>query len=704
MTTQAESKAETRLELTESRLANVWWRIAEAIALCFALFHLYTAMFGTMEGMRQRVVHIGFALVLTFLVRPRGAGWKKARPSVVDIVWIIGCVVASVYLFVEDKNLDARLGLVYKSDVVLGGFFVLAVLEATRRLSGWALPIVSGATILYAFFGPYLPLPIAHKGFDVNDVIVTLFLTTEGIFGVALAVSSTFIILFIILGAVLNQSGAATFFTDLAYGLFGRVRGGPAKVAVVGSSLFGMISGSAIANVTGTGVMTIPLMKKTGFDARFAGAVEAVASAGGQFMPPIMASAAFIIAEILQISYLEVAAAALIPGLLYYAGLFVAVDLRAARYGLKGLTRDLLPRVGQVLVNGGYLLLVPITLVYMLAGPKYSPMKAAVYTISVNVALFLIREVLRRPREQIQVLLPAIIAFHALVYGINEGWGAWPALGCYGAGLALIALWSHLSPHPVSTFLWGFVERVAAALRSGAHGALEVAACCACAGIIIGMLMLTGLGLRLSGLLVDIAGNNLLLLLVLTMISSLILGMGVPTVGAYVVLAVLVAPALIQMGIEPLSAHLFIFYFGVISTITPPVCLGAFAAAAISGANPMRTGLTALRLGLAGFIVPFVMVYNPELIMKGSWYGIVAVTLTALVGVAALATGLEGFWRRPLAWWGRALLVAAGLTLIKPGLASDLVGGILIAVVFAVQIRGSKRAVDYPTPSQGAGK
>jgi TRAP transporter 4TM/12TM fusion protein len=664
-------------------LAGLWFKGAQWIALCFALFHLYTAIFGTLEGMQQRVVHVAFALALTFLLMPASKHWKKNRPSTLDIFWMLGVVAASGYLFVEDANLDARLGLASVGEMILGSVLVLALLEATRRLSGMALPIVASLSIIYAYFGQYMPDVIAHRGFDLHDITVTLFLTTEGVYSVPTATSSTFIILFIILGAIMKESGAAAFFTELATGLFGRVRGGPAKVAIVASSFFGMISGSAIANVSGTGVVTIPLMKRTGLDPRFAGAVEAVASTGGQFMPPIMAAAAFIIAEILGISYLEVAVGAIIPGILFYLALFIAVDLRASRLGLRGLKADQLPKVRKVLFEGGYLLLVPVALVYILVGPKYSPMKAAVFAIFINYFLFFVQQMIQKSksRPQAGALLLMAALYLAVVAGTFMLFGQWAAIGLLAVGITVIYYLAEYIKELNAEILWTFILRLAKSLSTGAIGALEVATCCACAGIIIGMLMLTGLGLRLSGLLVDLAGNNLPLLLVLCMIAALIMGMGVPTIGAYIVLAVFVAPALIDMGIAPLSAHLFIFYFGVISCITPPVCLAAFAAAGISGAHPMYTGVTAFRLGIAGFIVPFVMVYNPEIIMEGVWYDILLVAATATIGVASVATALEGYWRGTLSWWQRGLFLAGGLTLISGGFVTDIVGLGLIGIV-----------------------
>ncbi|WP_366658230.1 TRAP transporter fused permease subunit [Fodinicurvata sp. EGI_FJ10296] len=679
--------------------------VAAVVAVAFALFHLYTATFGVMDGIRQRVVHLGFALVLVFLMKPVLSGMVSAGPRrlfrFVDLLFIIVVVTGCGYLFIEDDALDARMGLVFTTDIILGVGVTIALLEATRRLTGIALPLVAITALGYAYFGPYLPGAVAHRGFTVSDITVTLFLTTEGIFGPPLAVSATYIILFIILGGVLQASGAGQFFSDIALSLFGRVRGGPAKVSVVGSSLFGMISGSAVANVSGTGVLTIPLMKRIGFDRRFAGAVEAVSSTGGQLMPPIMASAAFVIAEILGISYMEVAAAAAIPAALYFAALFVAIDLRAGKLGMRGQSKAELPAAGPTMRDGGYLLIVPIALVLLLAVGGYSPMRAAVYTIGINLLLFLFRVTLASSSDARTIGVLMLATVHAVAWVAITYIGHWPGLVVYAAGLVLAWLAGRQpDANPGLRMSSDFIEKVIVALRDGALGALEVAVCCATAGIVIGVFMLTGLGLRFSGILIDIAGGNLALLLVLTMFASLILGMGMPTIGAYIILAILVAPGLIELGVNPLAAHLFIFYFGVISCITPPVALAAYAAAAISGGSAMGTGITACRLGIAAFIIPFMMVYNSELVMQGTFLAIVLASLTALVGVSCLAAGLEGFVLARANALERIMLVSAGLVLIVPGIFSDMIGIALIAFVAMTQLR--KRAALAASPPGGA--
>lgn len=680
---EAASRSELMLRERAPR-AIVWRRLIETLAILFALFHLYTATFGTLEGMQQRVIHLGFALVLIFLTRPFARPIEDG-PRLADLGLAALAIITTGYLIYEDRGLAMRLGIAYDRDVVLGTILVIILLEATRRVAGLSLSILAGLSILYAYFGRSMPRPIAHAGFDLEDITVTLYLTTEGIFGVPLAISSTYIVLFVILGAILQVSGAAQFFSDIAYGAFGRVRGGPAKVAIVGSGLFGMISGSAVANVASTGVLTIPLMRRTGFSARYAGAVESVASSCGQFTPPIMAAAGFVIAETLGVPYMHVAAAALVPALLFYAALFVAVDLHAARLGIRGESRDKLPRVGKAFLTGGYLLLVPLTLVVMMAGFGYSPLRAAIYTIGINLVLFFGRDLILDPRARPLITIPLVLAIHAAVILVDRNFGSLWAAGAYIFMLLGIGYLARDPERLSAQFIWSFTCKVSGALRYGALGSLEVAIACASAGIIIGMLMLTGLGLRISGLLVDIAGGNLPVLLILTMIASLILGMGMPTLGAYIVLAILVAPSLIQMGVQPLAAHLFIFYFGVISAITPPVCMAAFAAAAISGDDPMKTGFTAFRLGLVVFIVPFVMIYNPALIMHGTGWEIAVASTTALAGSAALASSLEGYLLRPMKLAERGLAMAGGVMLISGGYVTDLLGVTMLVILVAVQ-------------------
>ena len=597
------------------------------VACCtFSVFHIYTSYFGVLSGLRQRIVHLAFTLVLTFWIFPFKSGKRSFPEKMFSVSMLILSAIACIHIFLLDPELPFREGDIYPIDVFFGLIAIFAVLEATRRVTGWQLPLISFLFMVYAYIGPYMPGIFGHRGFSISRIVYVVYLTSEGLLGMALYVSSSFIVLFIILAAFLKETGIGEFFIDIAFGAFGRVRGGPAKVAVVASSFFGTFSGSALANVTGTGTFTIPLMIRTGFSPQFAAAVEAVASTGGQFMPPIMASVAFVMAEILGISYIKVAIAAAIPAVLYYTGIFTQVDFRAAKTGLKGLPGTELPSVIKTLKRNGHLLLPLIVLLYVLGIKQLTPMRAAFWTIVCTAVVSMVRRGTR------------------------------------------------LTP-----------SKTVAALKNGAVGTLSVATACANIGIIVGVLMLTGLGLKLSGMLIDIAQGSLFILLFLSMITSLIMGMGVPTLAAYLVLALVVAPALIQMGVKPMAAHLFMFYFGIISCITPPVALAAYTAAGISGSDPMKTGYQAVKLGITAFIVPFLFVYHPVLLMDGPVWSILQSSLTAFAGVVALASSLEGYFRGNLSIPLRIVMMVGSWTLIHPGGYSDLIGLGIIGSVAAFQ-------------------
>jgi TRAP transporter 4TM/12TM fusion protein len=475
-----------------------------------------------------------------------------------------------------------------------------------------------------------------------------MYLTTEGIYGLVLGVSATFIYLFVLFGAFLKVSGGGQLFIDIAYGLFGRVRGGPAKVAVVASGLFGTVSGSAVANVVGTGTFTIPLMKSIGYQPHFAGAVEAVASSGGQLMPPIMGAAAFIMSEILQIPYFRICLHALLPALLYYFCAFIMVDLEAAKTGLKGVPSEALPRVGRILRERGLLLLPLPVLIYILAVVQATPMKAAFWAIITTFGLIASQTFLNLFRD----------------------------LGRKGS----------LSQAGVS-----LLRQTTTAMHEGAVGTLIVASACATAGIVIGITNLTGLGLKLSGILVDLSHGYLLALLVLTMIASIILGMGLPTTACYILLAVLAAPALIKMGVMPIAAHLFVFYFGIISAITPPVAGAAYAAAPLAGVGPMKIGFTACRLGIAAFILPYMWVYGPALLLIGEPLKVALGVVTSVIGIAACACAVQGYMLHRLSVLERILLMIAALLLIKPGWITDGIGLALLLPVIIHQVFSTGR-------------
>ena len=606
--------------------------IVTAIAVAFSLFHLYTSYNGVLPALQHRAVHLTFVLVLLFLLFPTARGKMRSKLYFIDILLALVSIAMGVYIYTQYYELSSRQGLPNAFDIWFGFIVTLLILESTRRVMGWPMPLVAIFFILYGFFGRYFPAPFNHGGLTFEEVFAGLFTTLEGIFGVALGVSSTYIVAFVIFGAFLTQSGGSEFFFNLAQSLFGTVRGGPGKVSVLSSSLFGTVSGSAVANVMVDGWLTIPMMKKVGFRAHVAGAIEAVASTGGQIMPPVMGAAAFIMAEILAVPYYKVALAAAIPAILYYAALFTVIDLEAAKLGIAGLKRADLPKFKDVMMSEGYLLIPLVALILMLVVLLYSPMLASFYTILVIVFVSLFKPGAR------------------------------------------------MTP-----------KKILAALKEAGINTISVASACACAGLIVGMFSLTGLGHKLSYILVQLSGGSLFLLLVFTAICNIILGMGMPTTAVYIILATLAAPALIKMGVIPMAAHLFVFYFGCLSHITPPVCLAAFAAASLAGTPPMKTGLAAWRIGLAGFIVPFMFVYGPALIMEGSAIDIVIACVTAMIGVWALAISLEGYIFRSFPGWQRVFPFAAALLLIHPGIITDIIGLAIFVPFLIYQYKRSGR-------------
>ena len=625
----AETGTTPPLEQQQRRLGRTGTTITAAMAVITTLFFMYTAYEGSLTAVTQRSLLLSPALALTFLAFPPHKRLARRAWLALDAALALLSLIVGLHFIVTEEAAALRGGASGVEDLIYGILLMLLVLEATRRAMGLALPLIAVATIAFAYFGPLMPDLIRHRGIGLDYIVTYSTVQTEGIWGVALAVTASTIIYFIVYGAFLFQSGGGALFIDLSNALFGTVRGGPAKLAVVASGLFGTISGSAPANVVGTGTFTIPLMKKVGYHPDFAGAVEAVASSGGQIMPPVMGAAAFIMADILGISYLAVCLAATLPAVLYYLAAFVMVDLEAAKRGLRGVPRSELPQLSRVLLSSGHLLLSPVLLIFLLAVMQYSPMLSAFWTIVATVLLASLR---RSTRMGLRQLLRA--------------------------------------------------------LEKGMQETAPIAVAAACIGIVIGMVNATGLGLNLSNVLVSIAGGNLFILLLLTMITSLILGMGLPTVACYVILAVLVAPALVSLGVDRVAAHLFVFYFGIISAITPPVAMAAYVAAGISGGNFLRTGFIATRLAVNGFLLPFMFVYNPALILKGPLPDVVLATVSAIIGTVALAAALQGYALRPLARWERVPLLVGALALIHPGLLTDLIGYALVGFIVTRQVAG----------------
>ena len=594
-------------------------RVTTAVALAMACYHLYVAFVGPPNAVVLRAVHVGFALTLAFLTLP--ASKRDQHPPPAPWAWPLLAfgIAATAYPIL---NLDYFLTRMYYVDdpnlvdLVLGYGLVLLILEATRRAVGLALPLTAAVFIVYA-------LTAGQQGALI--LIDQLYLTTEGIFGIPAGVSATYVILFIIFGALVERTGTGRLFMDFALALTGHQAGGPAKVACVTSGLFGTVSGSAVANVMTTGTFTIPLMRRIGYRPAFAGAVEAVASTGGQIMPPIMGAAAFVMAEFLGVSYLHVAAAALIPAVLYFLAVFMSVHFEAKRTGMQGLPRADLPKLGQVLKERGHLFL-PLVIIIGVLLDGYSAPYAALCGILSVIPTALLRKSTR-------------------------------------AGLT-----------------W---RTVVDGLADGARNTVTVALACACAGIVVGVITLTGLGIDFTSLVLAAAQNNLILALILTMVAGIILGMGMPTTPAYIVQVALLVPAIVKLGVEVEAAHMFAFYFAILSAITPPVALAVYAANSLSQGGLWETGLAALKLGATGYIIPFMFVFGPSLLMIGPWYWILLTTITAIIGVIALAAGLNGYLLREARLWERALLLLGALVLIKPGILTDLLG---LAALTAVLI------------------
>ncbi|MBS4029919.1 MAG: TRAP transporter permease [Clostridiales bacterium] len=600
-------------------------------AVVMSLFHLYTAGYRPLTPWLQRNLHLMFALVLVFLLFPtkKGKHWHRF----IDYILIGLSMVTTFYIVFNMNAIVDRAGMWNSTDVRMGMILILIVLEATRRVTGNALPMVAITFLLYGSFGRYIPGVLGHRGYSLHRISSQLYLTLEGLFGVPLGVSATYVFLFILFGAFLESSGIGHYFINLAYVLTGKSTGGPAKTAVIASGLMGSISGSAVANVVTTGAFTIPLMKRVGYKNHFAGAVEAVASSGGQIMPPIMGAAAFIIAEFLSIPYLQVASAAFIPAMLFFLSVGAGVHFEAKRLDLKGVSAEELPDIKKILKEGFHLFIPLIILLYLLIVVRYTPTKTAFWTVLATVAVSWVRKETRMD-----------------------------------------------------------INKILQALEMGARNSLTVVTACACAGLVIGIVSLTGIGLRLSTIVIELSGGHLLPALILAMFGSIILGMGLPTTAAYIIMATLGAPALIKIGVVPLAAHLFVFYFAIVSAVTPPVALAAYCAAAIADANVNKTAVTAMKVGLAGFVVPFMFVYSPQLLLVGSASAVFLAVLTAVIGVVSLSAGTIGFINTKLALWERASLMIASLLLIKGGFSSDIIGFTLLAAVIYSQYF-SKRAL-----------
>lgn len=603
------------------------------VTVFLALFHLYTSAFGLLPAMQQRSFHIALVLFLVFLLYPATRKSPLDKPAPVDWACAILAAGCSLYVFLMYKEIAGRAGIYTTYELYLGTILLILTFEAARRVLGYPLPIFCSLFLLFAYYGRSMPGVLRHFGLSYPRIVEELYLTTDGLFGLVAGVSATYIFLFILFGAFLSSTGTSAFFNDLSMALTGHKKGGPAKIAVISSACMGTISGSTSANVATTGAFTIPLMKKIGYPAYYAGAVEAAASTGGQIMPPVLGSAAFIIADSIGVPYIKVVSTSVIPALLYFWGIWCCLSLQATKLGLQGLDKASLPKVSDVLWRSGYKSLPLFVIIYFLVR-GYNPLYSACWGIASSIALSFIKK-----EERLD--LKALIA----------------------------------------------------TLEDGSKSALSVAVACTLVGVVIGMMGATGIALRVGDTILGYTAGKLMPTLVMTMGIALLLGMGMPTTASYVMASAVAAPALILIGCKPLDVHFFVFFFAVLSSVTPPVCVGAYTAAGIAGADPNKTAFMALKMSLPGFIVPFVFIYSPDLLLPNveSWPLFLQALSTALLGVFILATAIEGYLLDPMSLPERLLAFVAALGMIVPGWKSDLFGLAVLVFLYVVAKRRLSR-------------
>jgi len=628
-----------------------WAFVVASIAIFTSLFHLYTAGFGLLLSLQQRSIHLMLLLPLSFLLYPALKRSPKDRPTIVDLVGGALSLMVTLYVSLNLEALAFRAGDATSADLIMGAIMIILILEATRRTVGIALPIIATSFLVYGYFGPYMPGLLAHRGFSLQRMISHLYLTTEGIFGIPIGVSATFVFLFVLFGAFLERTGVGQYLIDIAFAGLGHQRGGPAKAAVVASGALGTISGSSIANTVTTGAFTIPIMKKLGFSPEVAGGVEVAASTNGQFLPPVMGAAAFIMVEFTGISYIDIVKAAAIPGILSYIAIFGTVHIEALKSGIKGMNKADLPPFWPTFLSRMYYLLPILALMYMLVVVRSTPLRAAFLGILITIGLsFLVKCVLVLRDPQLG-----------------------PAFKKRGTELGV---------------------EIISALEWGARNMVTIATACACAGIVIGVVTLSGLGLRMTSLIVTLAGGQLWLTLVLAMVASIILGFGLPTTATYIVMATLTAPALVTMGVPVIAAHLFVFYYGIVADDTPPVGLAAYAAAGVAKGNPLLTGFQGFKFDLAAFILPFMFVYSPAMLwIDATVLQVIWVCISGAIGMYAFAAAIQNFFVHRTNFVERVLLLVFALLLISPDGLLDVAGLVGIVVIYIKQ-KLEQRAAD----------
>jgi TRAP transporter 4TM/12TM fusion protein len=614
--------------------------VGKWIAIAFTCFVIYSMAMFNIHEMKQFSLFLSFTLAVTFIrhpLFPKNPGSKLFL--VIDLLLALVSFSIAVYIWIDYWEFIFRVGIPTKLDIFFSTVTILLVFEATRRAVGWPLLIIAFVFLLYTFFGQYLPPPLSHKGYDIARITTTFFMTKNSIFGIPLKVTTHFIFLFIAFGAFFSACGGTQFFIDIATALFGKMRGGPAKISIGVSGMMGTISGSAVANTVTTGTFTIPLMKRIGFESHVAGAVEATASSGGALMPPVMGATAFVMAEYIGVPYISVCKAALIPAILYYLAIFSVVHFYSLKIGIRGLTKSELPEVKKIIYQS-WIFIVPLFVLIFALIKGYSPRIAVLYALLATVIFTAFKKETR------------------------------------------------LGP-----------SKLLDALASSGYNSVMVACAAITAGIVIGVVLLTGMGTKITSLVISLSAGSLMLALPIVMLASLIFGMGLPTLVCYVLLAATVAPSLVNLGIPVLSAHLFIFYFGMLSMVTPPVSFASYAGAAIAQANPMKTGWTAWTFALAGFLLPFMFVYNKSLLMMGTVLEVIPAVFTSLIGIICLGASIIGYLHMATAFYERILLFAAAFLLIQPGWTTDLIGLLSAGIAIVLQLKKSGLKSPDKTPT-----
>ena len=630
----------------EEGKGDIFIKAAAVFAFCMTLFHIWTGFHGLYDYVTQRGIHLAFALTLILLTQPlykhcfkdKFAGSKAFRAicRVFDICLIVLAWVSVIMAMDEVHHLTERLSKTTWMATFAGAVLSIIVLEAARRTLGYIMPVLSLIFVAYALAGPHLPLAIAHRGYSIERICKFLATDLDGLFGTTMSVSASVIFMFVMFGAFLEASGCSDFINKIAISLTGKIKSGPALSAVVASGLMGSINGSAVANVVGTGTFTIPLMKSRGYKPQFAGGVESVASTGGQILPPVMGSGAFLMVAFTEQKYIAIVIAAVIPALLYYWGCAVAVITQSELIDITLMDEKDIPKTKEVLKDGWIYLLILGILIVLLLVVQYSPLYAALWaTVSVPVVMLFDKK--KR---------------------------------------------------------FTFKDIPSAMVKSG-FSAMSIVIGCACAGIVVGMVSLTGIGVIFGDMMIQAAHGLLFPSLVFTAITCIVLGMGLPTTAAYVIAASILAPSLIKLGLAPLTAHLFVFYFACLSAITPPVALAAYAGAGIAKCSPMSTAVEACKLGFAGFIVPFAFCYSPAMMMQGSVLEVLSVFLSAFIGVSIISSGFQGwlFWR--LNWFERIVFVAAGMLMFIPGTLTDIAGIAIAAVLLILNLKKWERGPKF---------